>query len=118
MPIFVAPLSQICSKQNLTTAGPIFPILSWSTEEEVIRRANDTRMGLGASVWTTDMTEARRIGEQLDAGSVWINSHTEVSPLYPFGGHKESGLGHEWGLSGMKAFCNVQSLFLKKNRGG
>lgn len=99
----------------LTTTGPILPILSWSTEDEVIARANNTKMGLGASVWTTDMSEARRIGERLDAGSVWINSHLELSPHYPFGGHKESGLGHEWGLSGLKAFCNVQTLYLKKH---
>lgn len=77
-------------------------------------RANNTKMGLGASVWTTDMEEGRRIGSQIQAGSVWINSHLELSPQYPFGGHKESGIGHEWSLSGVKAFCNVQTLYLKK----
>ena len=94
--------------------GPILPILSWKDEDDVISRANNTKMGLGASVWTTDLEEGRRIGSQLEAGSVWINSHLEVHPNLPFGGHKESGIGHEYGLSGVKAFCNVQSLFLKK----
>ncbi len=95
--------------------GPILPILSWKDEDEVIARANDTKMGLGASVWTTDMEEARRIGSQLQVGSVWVNSHLELNPKFPFGGHKESGIGHEWSLSGIKAFCNVQSLYLKKS---
>ncbi|KFY34229.1 hypothetical protein V494_06946 [Pseudogymnoascus sp. VKM F-4513 (FW-928)] len=94
--------------------GPILPILSWSDEDDVISRANNTRMGLGASVWTNDKVEARRIAEQIEAGSVWINSHMEVNPNYPFGGHKDSGIGYENGLGGVKAFCNVQTLYLKK----
>jgi acyl-CoA reductase-like NAD-dependent aldehyde dehydrogenase len=95
--------------------GPILPILSYKTEEEVIKRANDTRMGLGASVWTTDMEEAKRIATKLEAGNVWVNSHLELHPAYPFGGHKESGLGHEWGVSGMKQWCNTQAVYLKKS---
>jgi acyl-CoA reductase-like NAD-dependent aldehyde dehydrogenase len=55
--------------------GPILPILKWSTEEEVIERANATDMGLGASIWTTSLEEAERIGRQLEAGSVWTNGH-------------------------------------------
>lgn len=93
--------------------GPILPILKWSSEDEVIERANNTDMGLGASVWSTDLAEAERIGRQLDAGNVWVNSHLELSPTTPFGGHKQSGIGSEWGLSGLKQFCNSQSLFLK-----
>lgn len=55
--------------------GPILPILKWSTEEEVIERANSTEMGLGASVWTSSVEEAERISRQLEAGSVWTNGH-------------------------------------------
>jgi len=94
--------------------GPILPILSWSDEDEVIDRANNTRMGLGASVWTTDLEEASRIARRLDAGSVWVNAHLEVGPHFAFGGHKESGIGSEWGVGGLKAFCNVQTLYMKK----
>lgn len=93
--------------------GPILPILKWSEESEVIERANNTDMGLGASIWTTDFEEAERIGRQLEAGNVWVNSHLELSPFAPFGGHKHSGIGSEWGLSGLKSYCNSQSLFLK-----
>lgn len=90
------------------------PILPWHTESEVLARANNTKMGLGASVWTRDLEQGRRIAEQIESGSVWINTHLEVSPYAPFGGHKQSGIGSEWGSSGLKAFCNVQSLFLEK----
>jgi acyl-CoA reductase-like NAD-dependent aldehyde dehydrogenase len=94
--------------------GPIVPLLTWSDEADVVARANDTKMGLGASVWSNDVEEANRIARQLDAGSVWVNSHLELQPDTPFGGHKESGIGFEWGLGGLKSFCNVQSLFIKK----
>lgn len=46
--------------------------------------------------------------------TVWVNAHLELAPDVPFGGHKESGVGFEWGVGGLKAFCNVQSLYLKK----
>ncbi|KAL2432529.1 Aldehyde dehydrogenase LUC3 [Exophiala dermatitidis] len=94
--------------------GPIVPLMTWTDEDDVIARANNTKMGLGASVWSNNLEEATRIAKQLDAGSVWVNTHLEVDPYAPFGGHKESGIGYEWGIGGLKAFCNVQSLFLKK----
>ena len=95
-------------------AGPILPIMPWSDEDDVIARANNTRMGLGASVWSSDLDEAARIAKKLDAGSVWVNSHLQVGPTFSFGGHKESGIGSEWGIGGLKAFCNVQTLLFKK----
>lgn len=88
------------------------PLLTWTSEDDVIRRANDTKMGLGASVWTRDSARARRIADQLDAGSVWVNAHVAISPLIPLGGHKQSGIGSEWGLSGLRSFCNVQAVYL------
>lgn len=93
--------------------GPILPLLKWSTEDEVIERANNTDMGLGASVWSSDLEEAERIGRQLDAGNIWVNTHFELNPSTTFGGHKSSGLGTEWGVSGLKQFCNSQTLYLK-----
>jgi acyl-CoA reductase-like NAD-dependent aldehyde dehydrogenase len=68
--------------------GPIVPLLKWSDEDDAIARANDTKMGLGASVWTKDIERGERIADQLEAGSVWINTHFELSPTVPFGGHK------------------------------
>jgi len=94
--------------------GPILPILPWSDEDDVVARANNTKNGLGASVWSNDLVEAERIGSQLEAGNVWINAHMEVAPNVPFGGHKESGIGSEWGVVGLKSFCNTQSLYMKK----
>ncbi|KAI4129423.1 MAG: hypothetical protein LQ338_002263 [Usnochroma carphineum] len=94
--------------------GPILPILRWDDDDDVIARANDTKMGLGASVWSSNLERATRMAKQLEAGSVWVNSHFEVAPGIPFGGHKWSGIGTEWGVDGLKAYCNSQSLWLKK----
>lgn len=88
--------------------------MSWKDEEEVIERANNTKYGLGASVWSSNIETANRIARQIDAGTVWVNTHFELDPSVPFGGHKESGIGYEWGEGGLKSFCNVQTLFLKK----
>ncbi|KAL3447713.1 Aldehyde/histidinol dehydrogenase [Aspergillus insuetus] len=91
--------------------GPILPILKWSDEDDVLRRANDTKAGLGASVWSKDLDRAERMARCLSAGSVWINSHFDVAPNVPFGGHKWSGIGREWGMMGLKSYCNSTSLW-------
>jgi acyl-CoA reductase-like NAD-dependent aldehyde dehydrogenase len=72
-------------------------------------------MGLGASVWSTDLGIATRIAERLEAGSVWINSHLDIEPTVPFSGHKSSGIGCEWGVEELKGFCNIKAIFFKKN---
>ncbi|KAK2127747.1 Aldehyde/histidinol dehydrogenase [Fusarium oxysporum II5] len=79
--------------------GPIVPLLSWKDEEDVIARANNSPMGLGASIWCNDLKKAEKAAREMQAGSVWINTHFDLSPMAPFGGHKESGLGVEWGTN-------------------
>ncbi|KAI6080276.1 aldehyde dehydrogenase-like protein [Hypoxylon rubiginosum] len=91
--------------------GPIVPLLRWSSDEDVIQRANALRAGLGASVWSRDLDRAERMARQLDAGNVWVNSHFDVAPHVPFGGHKESGIGMEWGIEGLKHYTNVRILW-------
>lgn len=65
--------------------GPIVPLLKWEDEEDVIARANDSIYGLGASVWSKDMEQCKRIAEKLESGSVWTNSHFVCQPNVPFG---------------------------------
>jgi acyl-CoA reductase-like NAD-dependent aldehyde dehydrogenase len=94
--------------------GPIVPLLKWSSEQDVIARANGLKTGLGASVWTTDLKRGERMARQLSADSVWVNSHFDVAPNVPFGGHKESGIGREWGIEGFKNYTNTTSLWVWK----
>ncbi|KAI0543895.1 aldehyde dehydrogenase [Xylaria curta] len=93
--------------------GPILPLMKWSEEPDVIRRANATESGLGASVWSRDKGQADRIAQQLQAGNVWINCHAEMQPSTPFSGHKQSGMGIEMGVEGLKSYCSVQSVYAR-----
>ncbi|KAJ3539971.1 hypothetical protein NM208_g5265 [Fusarium decemcellulare] len=94
--------------------GPIVPLLKWSDEEDVLDRANALETGLGASVWSKDLKRAERMARKLSAGSVWVNSHFDVAPNVPYGGHKESGIGSEWGIHGFKNYTNSRSLWVWK----
>lgn len=94
--------------------APILPVMKWSDEDDVIKKANALDTGLGSSVWSKDLDRAQRIADQMQSGSVWVNSHFEVAPNVPFGGHKQSGMGVEWGLTGLLGYCNSQTQWLNK----
>lgn len=94
--------------------GPILPLLKWSDEDDVVRRANDTVWGLGATVWGNDLASVERIGRQLDAGTVWLNEVHQYSPHQVFGGHKQSGIGAENSLHGLAEYTNYQTITLNK----
>lgn len=94
--------------------GPIIPLLSFATDEEAIAKANNTHYGLGASVWSSNIDRANSIAEKIEAGTVWVNAHFEMDPRISFGGHKQSGMGTEQGVNGLKSYCNAQTLYLKK----
>jgi acyl-CoA reductase-like NAD-dependent aldehyde dehydrogenase len=94
--------------------GPILPVLKWRDEADVVRRANDTRYGLGASVWGRDLAAVERIGRQIEAGTVWLNEVHQYSPHQAFGGHKESGVGCENSLHGLMEYTNWQTITLNK----
>ena len=90
--------------------GPVLPLLKWHREDDVVRRANDSPYGLGASVWGKDLKKAEAIASRLEAGTVWINEIHVLSPDYAFGGHKQSGMGVEHSLQGLAEYCNTQTL--------
>jgi acyl-CoA reductase-like NAD-dependent aldehyde dehydrogenase len=83
--------------------GPALPIVKYSTVDEAVRMANRLDVGLGASVWGSDVATAREVAARIQAGTVWINKHGAVDPRMPFGGIKNSGQGVEFGVEGLKA---------------
>ncbi|KAF8749785.1 aldehyde dehydrogenase family [Rhizoctonia solani] len=111
--------------------GPIVPLLKWSDEADVIRRASryllvscrktcadlhldDTNLGLSASVWGKDLDAVERIAKQIQAGTVCMNELQPATPFSAFGGHKESGIGVEGGMNGLLTYSNIQTFTLKK----
>jgi succinate-semialdehyde dehydrogenase / glutarate-semialdehyde dehydrogenase len=92
--------------------GPIAPILTFKTEEEVVRRANATTYGLAAYFYTRDYARVVRVGEGLEAGLVGANDAQGYTHEIPFGGFKESGLGREGGREGIEEYLEIKSLVL------
>lgn len=95
--------------------GPVMPLMKFSTVDEVIARANNSDYGLAGAVWTKDVDKGVEIAEQLETGTVWVNEFLHISPLAPFGGHKQSGFGAEYGLDGLKEFTYPQVITVKRN---
>lgn len=92
--------------------GPVIPIIAFDDESDAIAAANDTWSGLGGSVWTADVDAANRVGGKLECGYVWVNDHgaTRLDLRAPFGGMKQSGMGREQGIEGIRAFQDSRSI--------
>ncbi len=90
--------------------GPVLPVMKYSNLDDAIARANDTRMGLGASVWTKDMKKGAEVAARIEAGTVWINHHVGSEADIPFGGFKESGMGREHGVMGVQSYMEPQII--------
>lgn len=92
--------------------GPVIPLIPFDTEDEAVRLANDTWAGLGGSVWTASPEAAHRVGSALQCGYVWVNDHgaTRLDLRAPFGGMKQSGMGREQGIDGVRAFQDTRSI--------
>ena len=93
--------------------GPVMPLMKFSSEEEVIQRANNTDYGLAGAIWTEDPDKGVEIAEQLETGTVWVNEFLHLNPLASFGGHKQSGFGVEYGIEGLKEFTYAQVITVK-----
>ena len=87
--------------------GPVLAVMSFRTPEEAIRRANDTRFGLAAGVWTDKGSKIFEIASRLQAGVVWLNTYNRFDATSPFGGVKESGYGREGGLHGLRGYLKL-----------
>jgi acyl-CoA reductase-like NAD-dependent aldehyde dehydrogenase len=95
--------------------GPIVPILQYTDVDDAIARANNTRFGLSASVWTGDIERGKRIAARLEVGTAWVNMHRATSPVVPFGGAKESGLGRQYSHLGLKAYMEPEVISVARS---
>src|SRR5690625_3292283 len=89
--------------------GPVVTILPFDDDDEAVAMANDTSYGLAATAWTTDLARAHNLGKRLQAGTVTLNCQLVFDHNVPFGGYKQSGLGHEFGYEGIDGYLKTRS---------
>ena len=110
MPTIVADASDRMLLAQEEIFGPLAPVFKFDTEDEVIRRANDTEYGLAAYFYTRDLARSWRVGEGLAFGLIGINSGIVSNPVIPFGGMKASGSGREGSRYGLESYLEIKHL--------
>jgi betaine-aldehyde dehydrogenase len=92
--------------------GPVLPVMTVPDLDTAIHEANNTRFGLGASIWTSNLATTKRAFDEIRAGIIWVNRHLTVPPEVPFGGTNESGIGRENGHRALDQYSETKTLFL------
>jgi len=92
--------------------GPVLCVLPFANDDDLVRQANDTVYGLACGIWSRDFRRAWRIARQVQAGTVWINTYRQNSVATPFGGVKQSGIGRERGVQGLRQYQRIKSVFV------
>ena len=111
MPTIVAGITNKAKIAQEEIFGPVLCAMPFDNEEDLLQQANDTVYGLASGIWTADYKRAWRVARALDAGIVWINTYKQFSTAAPFGGFKDSGVGREKGLDGIRTYQQVKTLF-------
>ncbi|MGB2869470.1 MAG: aldehyde dehydrogenase family protein [Bacteroidota bacterium] len=114
---FVEPTIFTDVHNNMTIAqeeifGPVLSVIQYEREEDAIAMANDSIYGLGGGVWSRNPERAMNVAVRLRAGTVWINEWHLISERAPFGGYKQSGIGREFGIDGLKEYTEAKHLHI------
>ena len=92
--------------------GPVLVVTRFKSEEEALKLANDSDYGLGAAVWTRDLSRAHRMSRRLKAGSVFVNNYNDGDMTVPFGGYKQSGNGRDKSLHALEKFTELKTIWI------
>ncbi|WP_349039711.1 aldehyde dehydrogenase family protein, partial [Pseudotabrizicola sp. 4114] len=93
--------------------GPVVCAMPFNDRSEIKAMANDTPYGLGASIWTRNLDHAHLLAEDIDAGTVWLNTHNVLDLAVPFGGTKMSGIGREFGTEAVNAYTEPKAVVMR-----
>lgn len=111
LPTIIGGLDNSATAVQQEIFGPVLCALLFDDEDDLITQANDSAYGLASGIWTNDYRRAWRIARALEAGLVWINTYKQLSIATPFGGFKDSGIGREKGISGMRLYQQSKSIY-------
>ena len=114
---FVKPTVLVGARQDMRIVqeeifGPVVVALPYDDVDEVVRLANDTMYGLGASIWSNDLSRVHRLIPRIKAGTVWVNCHSMLDASLPFGGYKQSGFGREMGRAALDLFTETKAVMM------
>ena len=109
-PTVIADVPDDAACMREETFAPVAPVIAFDTEEEAIEKANNSRYGLAAYAYTSDLNRSWRLAERLEAGTIGINDAVPSTSNCPFGGVKESGMGRELGIEGIEAFLETKHV--------
>ena len=111
LPTVVAGLPNTAIVCQQEIFGPVICVLPFDDEEDLLQQANNSVYGLAAGLWTADYQRAWRVARRLEAGTVWINTYKQLSIATPFGGFKDSGIGREKGVGGLRLYQQEKGLY-------
>ena len=117
--LFIEPTIFDCLQPNLSICreeifGPVLSVITFDDVDEAVRIANDSQYGLGAAVWTQDVSTAHKVARQLRAGTVWVNCYEEGGDMsLPFGGYKQSGNGRDKSLHALEKYTELKTTLIK-----
>ena len=94
--------------------GPVLPVLAYDTIDDMIDRVNNSEFGLGGTIWTNDPDRGLEIALRIQSGIIWVNKHLDAPYDTPYGGAKQSGIGRESGIEGMKEFTQSKIISIAK----
>jgi phenylacetaldehyde dehydrogenase len=114
---YVQPTVLIDTQQDMKVVqeeifGPVVVASPFDDVEEALVRANDSRYGLGASIWTQNISRMHRLVPRIKAGTVWVNTHNVLDLAVPFGGVKESGVGSELGEEAIHQHTQIKAAII------
>jgi phenylacetaldehyde dehydrogenase len=115
---YVNPTVLVNVKPNMSVVreeifGPVVVAQRFDDLDEVAKAANDTCYGLGAGIWTKDVSAMHRLAAKIKAGTVWGNCHAIIDPALPFGGFKQSGFGREQARQGIESYTELKTVIIK-----
>lgn len=112
-PTVIEGLEYTCRTNQEEIFGPVVTLTPFDTEEEVLTMANSTSYGLAATIWTSDLKKAHRVGSKVESGIVWVNCWLVRDLRTPFGGMKNSGVGREGGFEALHFFTETRNICIK-----
>ncbi|PSJ22601.1 NAD-dependent phenylacetaldehyde dehydrogenase [Halomonas sp. ND22Bw] len=109
-PVVLADVTQQMTLAREEVFGPVLSVIPFDDVDEALAMVNDSDLGLAASLWTNDLSQAMRLTPEIEAGTVWVNTHVTLDPNMPFGGVKQSGIGREFGREAVESFTELKSV--------